>query len=68
MTDLIKQPTAAPTRKVTAAALWGLAMTMALSAAKVFWPDLVAPLGTFLPIAAPWATGLIAAYVTHEAG
>lgn len=67
MPDLIKQSTAAPTRKVTAAALWGLFATIVLAAVKAFAPEQAAMLGTILPMAAPYVTAILAAYVTHEA-
>lgn len=67
MADLIKQPTPAPTRKVTAAAIWGFIATCILAGVKAFKPELTDSLGTIIPIAAPVVTALIAAYITHEA-
>lgn len=63
---LITQPTAAPTRKVRAAAIWGFLATVATAGASVFFPAFAGTLGGILPIVAPVATSLIAAYVTHE--
>ena len=69
---LIKQPTAAPTRKVGAAALWGTISSGLIVAATLLAPEAEGPVRDFLGSIPPLVLALapyvpvVAAYFTRE--
>lgn len=66
MPDLVKQPTAAPTRKVSAAGIAGALTAALIAGVDAMWPGFGETIG---PIAGPIITAgvaFIAAYFTRE--
>lgn len=67
MSDLlIDQPTAAPTRKVTAFAVAGGITAAIMAALEYFSPDMAKALGPLVAQAVPVVVGFVAAYFTRN--